>query len=184
MAYTERTGGFPSPFHHNIPGLPSLLITQARRSFTLGRIPEDPHELGLYTHPFKPSPPDVPAQQEEVGLFDDPEGGLHATQFQLLIDAAYMRLDQWTAEGPKDGLVADIEEEIRLRLDGWRLAQSRKLSGDPRRDTVHVIAQEWAAKIICCLRIEVEMHAMGSMDEAWRARRLPWQSMNYRSNDK
>ncbi|KZS99512.1 uncharacterized protein LAESUDRAFT_667890, partial [Laetiporus sulphureus 93-53] len=141
--------------------------------------------LGLYTHPFEPSPPDFSAQQEDDGLFDGPESdlnelvpALHVTQFHLLTEAAYMRLDRWTADSLRDGLVAEIEEEIMLRLDGWRLAQSRRLSGDLRRDAVQVIAQEWAAKIICCLKIEVEVHAMESIEDAWQAGRLPWQCMN------
>ncbi|KZS99507.1 uncharacterized protein LAESUDRAFT_765450 [Laetiporus sulphureus 93-53] len=53
------------------------------------------------------SPPDFPEQQddvglfEDVGLFDDPDSdvdkvvrALHATQFHLYVDAAYMQLDR------------------------------------------------------------------------------------------
>ncbi|KZT12201.1 uncharacterized protein LAESUDRAFT_754695 [Laetiporus sulphureus 93-53] len=184
--YSARTGLYPSPFHHTIHGLPSEIITLARRAFQVGSPLQHSYDLGIWTQPFALQIPDelkkIPEADE---LFDDDQydedelaSGLHIANLERLIEAGWMRLERWSDESEKEALLVEMNDEIVQRLEAWqRRAGEEDRHGSLLADVAHSVGIEWSAKILCCLKVEQQIGIAGSeeIERAWRAGQLPWQ---------
>lgn len=119
----------------------------------------------------------------DLGRF---EAGLHAYQHRRFCEAGVTRREDWTGSDMAQ-VMSKIAMEFEQRLEVWlwACARHRRESGDmgSRNEIARQVALEWGAKMVCALRIEMELCKCGisRYNDMYASGRLPWQCLNVRA---
>ncbi|KAH9832353.1 uncharacterized protein C8Q71DRAFT_861242 [Rhodofomes roseus] len=197
-AYTARKGNIiPSPFHRVIPGIAQDILRLARRPCPLSTAqdPEAPEDLGLWTTPYILEVPEAyeeadtewgemddffrekPAELQDMAAF---ERSLHAHQFACLKEAGLARVRQWSDCVDKEAVVTYWNGELSARLRAWEDMNADDRARGNIGQLVWDIGREWAAKIVCTLKVEIDLMVTpeDEYSTSYNEGRLLWQCMN------
>ncbi|TFY65472.1 hypothetical protein EVJ58_g1963 [Rhodofomes roseus] len=181
-------GNPPSPpFPTTIKGIPAGILSYARRSFRILPGPSlDVPDLCLYTRPYKlviPVSYFTPFSEYDelftdiAYVLDETAQAFNAQQYLLLKEKGNERCALFKSRG-REVLAQRLDEELAQRLQSWEGDTGSK-DIPAQAGVVQEVGVEWAARIICCLALELQLVKSGSSvyGQALRAKSLPWQCL-------
>ncbi|KAH9917220.1 uncharacterized protein B0H18DRAFT_1035523 [Fomitopsis serialis] len=194
-AYAARTERNPSPFRGALSGIPCDVVEIARQPCYIS-IPngsEVMDDLGLWTSPYTIEVPvayDNAARSEMDELFGpdilDLQGfqrALNGHQFARLRKSGMERLWNWVDSEDKMSIVVYWTSELDRRLRAWESMKTtveRAEGPESMREIVLTVGREWAAKVICTLKVELDwmLECADQYDRKYDDGMMPWQCMN------
>ncbi|KAH9918026.1 uncharacterized protein B0H18DRAFT_1123296 [Fomitopsis serialis] len=185
VQYASRHGHFPTPFPQKIEGISFAVLTHARKPFRILVSSTECSDLGLYTRPYNLV---IPTQyskdfSENDELFTDVDHVLNeltrilnSWQYWLLKESGRERYALFKTIGGK-GLAERLQEEVDIRLQSWVDAVPKEIL--TQTAVVRVVGTEWAARIVCCLALELQLLESSTVEyeRSFYNESLPWQML-------